>query len=128
MIGDECFMTVKIHFNFKLISFVLSTLLMTLAILVLTQPAFAKERDLQHAQLQAFVRQLEQMQVRIADDLIRPPQKGERYYFDYQRFEEDLKRVQRGLEDYLIPKRAQPRDPLELMGNYKLQGSDWRQP
>ena len=55
----------------------------------------------------------------MADELQRSPQKGERYYFDYQRFQNDLKQVQQGLEDYLTPQRAQPRDPVEILGYYQ---------
>lgn len=112
-------MTVKIHFNFKPYFFTPTALLAMFVMLVLSAPVFAQEREMQHAQLQAFSRQLEQMQIVIADDLKRSPQKGERYYFDYQRFQNDLKQVQQGLEDYLTPKRAQPRDPVEILGHYQ---------
>lgn len=116
-------MTIKTHFKYQPFSFALAALF---ASLVFAQPAFAKERDLQNTQLQAFVRQLEQMQVMIADDLVRSPIKGERYYFDYSRFQEDLKRVQTGIEDYLVPKRAQPRDLVDILGNYQLEQTQHR--
>ena len=40
--------------------------------------------------------------------------------FDYLRLREDLLRVRAGIEDYLTPRRAQPRDPLEFQGDYRL--------
>ena len=41
-----------------------------------------------------------------------------RYHFDYAQLRADLKRVRAGLEDYLVPQRAQPRDPVPLAGDY----------
>ena len=46
------------------------------------------------------------------------PQKG-RYHFDYRRFHADLTRVSAGIEDYLTPPRAQPRDPVVLSDHYR---------
>lgn len=34
----------------------------------------------------------------------------DRFWFDYERFERDLKKIQHGIEHYLIPDRAQPRE------------------
>ncbi|WP_405045738.1 RAQPRD family integrative conjugative element protein [Pseudomonas aeruginosa] len=31
----------------------------------------------------------------------------------------DLQRVRAGIQDYLTPPRAQPRDPVELSGDYR---------
>lgn len=42
-----------------------------------------------------------------------------RYHFDHARLSEDLQRVRAGIQDYLTPPRAQPRDPVELSGNYR---------
>ena len=41
-----------------------------------------------------------------------------RYRFDYPRFRHDLRRIEAGLQDYLSPRRAQPADPTELIGDY----------
>ncbi|UBT80414.1 RAQPRD family integrative conjugative element protein [Pseudomonas amygdali] len=46
---------------------------------------------------------------------------GERYHFDYARLRADLARVRAGLQDYLTPPRAQPRDPAELAGQYRTE-------
>jgi RAQPRD family integrative conjugative element protein len=50
---------------------------------------------------------------------------GRRYFFDYQRLTDDIASIRQGLKDYLSPSRAQPRDPVELSGNYTTEG---RQP
>jgi RAQPRD family integrative conjugative element protein len=43
--------------------------------------------------------------------------------FDYERLREDLQRVRAGLQDYLVPRRAQPRDLVELTGDYRQSSS-----
>jgi RAQPRD family integrative conjugative element protein len=46
-----------------------------------------------------------------------PPGRA-RYHFDYARLRADLKRVRTGVQDFLVPQRAQPRDPVPLAGDY----------
>lgn len=46
------------------------------------------------------------------------PEKG-RYHFDYPRFHVDIARVRAGIQGYLNPPRAQPRDPAALSGAYR---------
>ncbi|ELF6204829.1 TPA: RAQPRD family integrative conjugative element protein [Pseudomonas putida] len=46
---------------------------------------------------------------------------GERYHFDYTRLSADLARVRGGLQDFLTPPRAQPRDSAELAGQYRTE-------
>jgi RAQPRD family integrative conjugative element protein len=46
---------------------------------------------------------------------------GARYRFDYLGFVGDLKRIQRGIHNYLTPSRAQPADPTELTGDYRAE-------
>jgi RAQPRD family integrative conjugative element protein len=53
---------------------------------------------------------------------------GERYHFDYSRLRADLTRVRAGIQDYLAPSRAQPRDPTELSGQYRAESSAEEQP
>lgn len=48
------------------------------------------------------------------------PQPDDRYRFDYPRLSQDIQRIRQGLLDYLSPSRAQPRDPSELVGDYRL--------
>lgn len=44
----------------------------------------------------------------------------ERYRFDYPRLTQDIRRIRHGVQGYLFPSRAQPRDPNELAGDYRL--------
>ncbi|WP_223518095.1 MULTISPECIES: RAQPRD family integrative conjugative element protein [unclassified Pseudomonas] len=44
----------------------------------------------------------------------------ERYRFDYPRLTQDIQRIRQGIQGYLSPSRAQPRDSAELVGNYRL--------
>ncbi|XUK68169.1 Putative type III effector Hop protein [Pseudomonas yamanorum] len=43
-----------------------------------------------------------------------------RYRFDYPRLTQDIQRIRQGVQDYLSPSRAQPRDSTELVGEYRL--------
>ncbi len=45
---------------------------------------------------------------------------NERYRFDYSRLIQDIQRIRHGVQGYLSPSRAQPRDPAELIGDYRL--------
>ncbi|MBI6605710.1 MULTISPECIES: RAQPRD family integrative conjugative element protein [Pseudomonas] len=44
----------------------------------------------------------------------------ERYRFDYPQLLQDIQRIRHGVRGYLFPSRAQPRDPSELIGDYRL--------
>jgi len=48
---------------------------------------------------------------------------NERYRFDYPRLTQDIQRIRHGMQDYISPSRAQPRDPAELVGDYRLDTS-----
>ncbi|WLG48599.1 RAQPRD family integrative conjugative element protein [Pseudomonas sp. FP1742] len=48
------------------------------------------------------------------------PQPDDRYRFDYPRLTQDIQRIRHGVQGYLSPSRAQPRDPTELVGDYRL--------
>ncbi|NMG16410.1 RAQPRD family integrative conjugative element protein [Aromatoleum bremense] len=74
----------------------------------------ASERE----QLAALARQLNLID-RLAEHAGNTaPQERARYHFDYARLHADLQRVRAGLQDYLVPQRAQPRDPVPLAGDY----------
>ncbi|AOA05124.1 RAQPRD family integrative conjugative element protein [Pseudomonas sp. ChxA] len=45
---------------------------------------------------------------------------GNRYRFDYPSLMQDIQRIRQGVQGYLSPSRAQPRDPTELVGDYRL--------
>lgn len=81
------------------------------------QPAIADDAP-EREQLAALARQLDLID-RIAEHAASTaPQERARYHFDYARLRADLKRVRAGLQDYLVPQRAQPRDPVPLAGDY----------
>lgn len=44
--------------------------------------------------------------------------RGSRYELDYDLIQSDLTRIEAGLQGYLAPSRAQPRDLQEITGNY----------
>lgn len=81
-------------------------------------PASAGDATAEHEQLAALARQLDLLD-RLAEHAANTaPQERARYHFDYARLRADLKRVRAGLQDYLVPQRAQPRDPVPLAGDY----------
>ena len=82
------------------------------------QPAIADDTP-EREQLAALARQLDLID-RLAEHAAHTaPQERARYHFDYARLRADLKRVRAGLQDYHVPQRAQPRDPVELLGDYR---------
>lgn len=82
----------------------------------------AADADLENARLAALVRQLDMLE-RIAAQSASSSPAGTRYHFDYARLRQDLTRIRTGIEDYLSPRRAQPRDPNTLSGEYRRDDS-----
>ena len=81
-------------------------------------PASAGDATAEHEQLAALARQLNLID-RLAEHAANTaPQERARYHCDYVRLRADLQRVRAGLQDYLVPQRAQPRDPVPLAGDY----------
>ena len=81
-------------------------------------PAIAAEDAREREQLAALARQIE-LADRLAEHAANTAhQERARYHFDYARLRADLKRVRAGIHDYLVPQRAQPRDPIPLTGDY----------
>ncbi len=76
----------------------------------------------EQANLDVMIRQLNALEdtarrsAKVADE------PGKRFFFDYQRLAGDIARIRHGLKDYLTPSRAQPRDTVELSGQYTKQG------
>lgn len=82
------------------------------------QPAIADDAP-EREQLAALARQLDLID-RIAEHAASTaPQERARYHFDHARLRDDLQRVRAGIQDYLTPPRAQPRDSVELSGDYR---------
>lgn len=90
--------------------------------LAVLRPAHADDDAPEREQLAALARQVE-LADRLAEHLAdqtasSAPQNRARYQFDYARLRADLKTIRAGLQDYLVPQRAQPRDPVPLTGDY----------
>ena len=81
-------------------------------------PASAGDATAEHEQLAALTRQLDLIDRLTEHAANTAPQERARYHFDYARLRADLKRVRAGLQDYLVPQRAQPRDPVPMAGDY----------
>ena len=96
-----------------------------LAVSALTiEPVLAGDGATEHAQLAALIRQLDMID-RLAEHSASLPRQGDsRYHFDYARLREDIERVRQGIRDYLSPQRAQPRDPVDLLGGYRQESEE----
>ena len=101
-----------------------STALLPLAFvlsLASLRPAYAADDAPEREQLAAIARQIEladRLTSHLADQAVTAQPERARYYFDYVRLRADLQRIRAGLQDYLVPQRAQPRDPGPLSGEY----------
>jgi len=95
---------------------------MLLAVLLGTAPsAFANDADVHRRELAAALRQVETLDRFIATVASSyQPAPGQRYHFDHARLRDDIERIRAGIHDYLTPPRAQPRDAVELFGDYRL--------
>ncbi|MFU5616594.1 RAQPRD family integrative conjugative element protein [Pseudomonas aeruginosa] len=102
-----------------------SVVAMRLAALLLAaaglQPAIAADapdNTAEREMLAAVTRQLELLDRLAERAATTAPQERARYHFDYPRLRDDLERMRTGVRDYLVPQRAQPRDPAPLAGDY----------
>jgi len=85
-------------------------------------PMALAESPTQRQELVAALRQLDALERTVAGGAAHAPiQPGERYHFDYPRLLADLERVRSGIQAYLTPSRAQPRDLSELAGEYRTE-------
>lgn len=93
--------------------------LLGLHIVASTPMALATSAD-EHTRLALLLEQLRQVEILAVEaEASASKVPHERYAFDYPRFAHDLERLREGITDYLHPSRAQPRDPIELSGNYR---------
>lgn len=90
-----------------------------LAALLANASVHAAGTDSASAQLATIERQLDSID-RLATASEQLPDDRGRYHFDYLRLHADVARMRNGLRDYLSPPRAHPRDPAELMSDYRL--------
>ena len=82
-------------------------------------PAAASDAALEHAQLAGLIRQLDMLERTARHGASLARDERARYHFDYARLHQDIERIRAGVRDYLTPPRAQPRDPIELSGDYR---------
>lgn len=81
-------------------------------------PALADDAP-EREQLSVLLRQLDMLDRQAERGMPLATQSRSRYHFDYARLREDLTRIRTGINDYLTPQRAQPRDPSEVTGSYR---------
>ena len=96
--------------------------LIAVTLLLLAQacalPAMAADDSLERERLTVITRQLDLIN-RLADQAAAVAPKGHRrYHLDYGRLHADVQRIRASVQDYLVPQRAQPRDPVPLTGTY----------
>ena len=87
------------------------------------QPAIADDTP-EREQLAALTRQLDLIDQLTEHAANTAPQERARYHFDYARLREDIEHVRAGIQDYLSPRRAQPRDPVTLVGSYRQESAE----
>ena len=88
------------------------------------QSAIAADNTAEREQLAALTRQLDLVDRLVEQAAKLSPSDQARYHFDYGRLRDDIQHVRTGVQDYLVPQRAQPRDPLPLMGDYTRSNAD----
>lgn len=81
-------------------------------------PGWVLASEPEREQLQLLVRQIDLMERTARHAASLPLSADSRYRFDYPRLLDDIARVRGGIQDYLTPQRAQPRDVAELDGDY----------
>lgn len=72
----------------------------------------------EQANIEVMIRELNALEAVARRSGELPNDGSQRYHFDYQRLAGDVARMRQGLQDYLSPSRAQPRDTTELSGHY----------
>ncbi|MDR2015206.1 MAG: hypothetical protein LBP99_06245 [Azoarcus sp.] len=81
--------------------------------------------SVERERLTLIARQLEHIE-RQADEIARiahESAQNTRYYFDAPRLKADVRRVRAGIDAYLNPARALPRDVGELIGDYTAEAA-----
>ena len=95
-----------------------SLLLTSLSVALSAPHAQAGDSDAEREQLAAVIRQLAITEHLAVQTAVHAAPAGTRYHFDYARLQQDLQRIRQGIEHYLTPSRAQPRDLQPLAADY----------
>jgi len=85
-------------------------------------PATAADPATERTRLAGVLRQLDTIDRLIDESAEAAAVRGTRYHFDYPRLHADVDRMRAGIEQYLNPVRAQPRDDEALNGLYTAEG------
>ncbi|PMV22638.1 raqprd family integrative conjugative element protein [Pseudomonas sp. FW305-3-2-15-A-LB2] len=89
------------------------------AFLLTPHAAYSADESAQRTRLTLVMRQLDSIERMAKHSSVQPRVTPSRYHFDYERLHHDIQRVRQGIQDYLSPPRAQPRDVVELVGGYR---------
>jgi len=92
------------------------------ALCIATSQAQAVGTASEQANVDVMIRQLNAIEAVARRSAELPSDGSSRYRLDYNRLAADLARIRQGLQDYLAPSRAQPRDVAELSGQYQREG------
>ncbi|MEE5094937.1 RAQPRD family integrative conjugative element protein [Pseudomonas alliivorans] len=76
----------------------------------------------EQASVEVMIRQLNVLEAVAQRSVALPKDSAQRYHLDYPRLVSDIARIRQGLQDYMSPSRAQPRDPVEISGQYNVSG------
>lgn len=93
-------------------------LLLSLAIVHGSSYAASAHEQVQLSLIQQQLDIIQRLATQAAAASIAEP--SDRYRFDYPRLSQDIQRIRQGVQDYMSPSRAQPRDANELVGDYRL--------
>lgn len=86
-------------------------------------PALARPDANEQQRLALVLRQLDAA-ARISVTKASVTDPTDRYTFDYARLSADIELIRQGINGYLTPARAQPRNPSELTGHYTRSTQD----
>ena len=78
----------------------------------------------EYQRLALFIRQLDSITRLSSPVTSSVTDPNARYTFDYDRLTADLNLIRHGINSYLTPTRAQPRNPPDLTGQYTLSVQD----
>jgi len=91
---------------------------------MMLSPVALAGTEIQRQELAATLRQLDALERLVRHSEANTPViTGARYHFDYPRLLADLAQVRTGIQTYLAPSRAQPRDLAELSGDYRSEST-----
>lgn len=96
---------------------------LVVALGLLAGPTHAAGTASEQANVDVMIRQLNAIEAVARRSAELPSDGSSRYHLDYNRLAADIARIRQGLQDYLAPSRAQPRDAAELSGQYQREGA-----